>query len=147
MRHDAVFKPVGKLDLLRSELAKDVNTLAALRISILSAIHNAPLNDIAQVGKAAEDDCKVTATLGSRRFQQTIDVFKKTETRLFHLEEVVDVPPKNALLSLNAPRLVKRSCHRIVLAWEASDDHIDIRNNTLASLGLLENLIDIFINY
>ena len=62
------------------------------------------------------------------------------------LEEAIDIPPKNAFLALDAARLGERTCNRVVLAREATYDHIDRRNAPLSGFDLVHDSIDVLID-
>ena len=80
------------------------------------------------------------------RFEQAVDVFEEAELGFLHLEEVIDVPPEDTLLALDAVRLIERACNRVVLAREATDDHLHVGDFNFAGFSLLQDLIDIFVN-
>ncbi len=65
---------------------------------------------------------------------------KETEARLLHLEKVIDVPPQDTLLALDAVRLIERAWNRVVLAREAADDHLHVGDFNFAGFSLLQDL-------
>lgn len=146
LRHNAVMHAIGKINLAGVLLAEDVNALATLRKSVFRRVDYAPFDGVIEIGEATQDDGEVTAALRCGRLEQAVNILKKTEAGLFHLEEVVDVPPKDTLLALDAVRLIERTRNRVVLAREAADDHLYIGDFNLAGLSLLQNPIDIFID-
>ena len=146
LRHNAVMHVIGKINLAGVLLAEDVNALATLRKSVFRRVDYAPFDGVIEIGEATQDDGEVTAALRCGRLEQAVNILKKTEAGLFHLEEVVDVPPKDTLLALDAVRLIERTRNRVVLAREAADDHLYIGDFNLAGLSLLQNPIDIFID-
>ena len=80
------------------------------------------------------------------RLEQAVDVLKETELGLLHFEEVIDAPPKDTLLALDAVRLIERACNRVVLAREATDDHLHVGDFYFAGFSLIQDLIDIFVD-
>lgn len=144
--HDAVMHAVNKIDLAGVLLAEDINALAALRKTVFSRVDHAPFDRVTEVGEAAQDDGEVAAALRRGRLEQAIDVLKETEARFLHLEEVIDVPPKDTLLALNTVGLIKRASDGVILAGKATDDHLHVGDFNLASFSLLQNLIDIFVD-
>lgn len=144
--HDAVMHAVNKIDLAGVLLAEDINALAALRKTVFSRVDHAPFDRVIEVGEAAQDDGEVAAALRRGRLEQAIDVLKETEARFLHLEEVIDVPPKDTLLALNTVGLIKRASDGVILAGKATDDHLHVGDFNLASFSLLQNLIDIFVD-
>ena len=80
------------------------------------------------------------------RLEQAVDVLKETELGLLHFEEVIDVPPKDALLALDAVCLIERTRDRVVLAGETANNHLNIGDFDFFRLGLLQDLIDVFVD-
>lgn len=80
------------------------------------------------------------------RFEQAVDILKETELGLLHFEEVINVPPEDTLLAFDAVCLIERTRDRVVLAGKATDDHVDTGNFNLAGFGLLQDLIDVFVD-
>lgn len=146
LRHNAVVHAIDKIDPAGVLLAEDVNALATLGKTIFRRVDDAPFDGVIKVGEAAQDDGEVTTALRCRRLEQTVNILKEAEAGLLHLEEVIDVPPKDTLLALDAVRLIERTRNRVVLAREAADDHLYIGDFNLAGLSLLQNPIDIFID-
>ena len=146
LRHDAVVHAVNKIDLASVLLAEDINALTALGKTIFRGVDHAPFNGVIEVGEAAQNDGEVAAALRRGRLEETVDVLEETEARLLHLEEVIDVPPKDALLAFNAMRLIERASDGVILAREATDDHLHVRDFNLAGFCLLQNPIDIFVD-
>ena len=62
------------------------------------------------------------------------------------MQKSVDIPPEDALLTLNAASLREWFGNRIILARETTDDHIDIGNINIALFVSIEYLIDILVN-
>ena len=60
---------------------------------------------------------------------------------------MVDVPPQDALLTLDAAGLVEGTSHGVVLTRKAADDHIDVGNLGLPRLGLLQNPVDVLVHH
>lgn len=146
LRHNAVMHATGKINLAGVLLAEDVNALATLRKSVFRRVDYAPFDGVIEIGEATQDDGEVTTALRCGRLEQAVNILKETEARLLHLEEVVDVPPKDTLLALDAVRLIERTRNRVVLAREAADDHLYIGDFNLAGLSLLKYLVDIFVD-
>lgn len=147
LRHNAVIHAIGKIDLAGVLLAEDIDALAALGKPVFRRVDNAPFNGVIEIGEATQDNSEVATTLRCGRLEQTVNILKETEAGLLHLEEMIDVPPKDALLALDAVRLIERACNRVVLAREAAYDHLHVGDFNLAGLSLLQNLIDIFVDY
>ena len=89
---------------------------------------------------------KVATALRCRRFKQAVDVFEEAELGFLHLEEVIDVPPEDTLLAFDAVCLIEWTRDRVVLAGKTTDDHVDTGNFNLAGFGLLQDLIDVFVD-
>ena len=100
-------------------IREDERAAATLHESIVGGIDDAPLHAVAEVPERSEDDTEVTTTLFGRRLQQAIDILKQDERRLLGFERIVDLPPENALLALDA--LGSRRSDGIVLAGETTD--------------------------
>ena len=64
-----------------------------------------------------------------------------------NLEEAVDVPPKDALLALDAVCLVEGTRNGVVLAWKAADDHVDVGDLGLPRLSLVQYPVDVLIHH
>ncbi len=105
--HDAAAHALGKVGIAGILLAEDVDALAALREAVLGGVDHAPLDRVAEVGEAAQDDGEVAPALGRGGLEQAVDVLEKAEAGILHLEEVVDIPPQDALLALDAVGLVE----------------------------------------
>lgn len=146
LRHNAVIHAIGKIDLAGVLLAEDIDALAALGKPVFRRVDNAPFDGVFEIGEAAQDDGEIATALRCGRLEQTVNVLKETETRLLHLEEVIDIPPKDTLLALDAMCLIKRTCDRVILAREAANDHLHIRDFNLAGFSLFKHLIDVFVN-
>lgn len=146
LRHNAVMHAIGKIDLAGVLLAEDIHALATLGEPVFRRVDYAPFNGVIEIGEAAQDDGEVTTALRCGRLEQTVNILKETEAGFLHLQEVIDVPPKDALLALDAVRLIERTCNRVVLAREAADDHVNFGDYNLVGLSLLKYLIDIFID-
>lgn len=143
--HDAVVHTIDKINLAGVLLAEDVNTLATLGEAVFRGVDHAPFNGVIEVGKAAQDNGEIATALRCGRLEQAINILKEPETRLLHLEEVIDVPPKDTLLALDAMCLVERASDGIILAREATDDHLHVGDFNLACLSLLKHFIDVFV--
>lgn len=146
LRHNAVMHAVSKIDHAGVLLTEDVNALATLGETIFRRVDDAPFNGVIEVGEAAQDDGEIATALRRGRLEQAVNVLKETEARFFHLEEVIDVPPKDTLLALDAVRLIERACNRVVLAREAADDHLHVGDFNFAGFSLIQDLIDIFVD-
>lgn len=146
LRHNTVMHAVSKIDLTGVLLAEDVNALATLGKPVFRRVDDAPFDGVIEVGEATQDDGEVAPTLRCRRLEQTVNILKEAKAGLLHLEEVIDVPPKDALLALDAVRLIERTGDRVILAREAANDHLHIRDFNLACLSLLKHFIDVFVD-
>ena len=121
--------------MLGSLLSIDIYTLATLRESVSTAVYHTPLNRIAKLGQAGQNDGEVAAALTGRALKQAVDVFEQNIAWLIlKLKESVDVPPQNTLLAFNATRHRQGLCNRVVLAGEPTHDHIDIGDADSAGL-------------
>ena len=147
LRHNAVVHAINKVHLAGVFLAEDVNAFATLRETVFRGVDHAPFDGVIEVGEAAQDDGEIATALRRGRLEQAVNVLKETEARLLHLEKVIDVPPKNTLLALDAVRLIERASDGVILAREAANDHLDVRDFNFTGLSLLQDLIDIFIDY
>ena len=83
-------------------IREDERAAATLHESIVGGIDDAPLHTVAEVPERSEDDTEVTTALFGRRLQQAIDILKQDERRLLGFERIVNLPPENALLALDA---------------------------------------------
>ena len=146
LRHNAVMHAIGKIDLAGVLLAEDVNALATLGKPVFCRVDYAPFNGVIEIGEATQDDGEVATALRGGRLEQAVNILKETEAGLLHLEEVIDVPPQDTLLALDAVRLIERTCNRVVLARETTDDHLHVGDFNLAGLSLLKYLVDIFVD-
>lgn len=146
LRHYAVMHAISKINLAGVLLAEDVNALAALGETVFRRVDHAPFDGVIKISKATQNDGEVATALRRGRFEQAVNVLKETEARFFHLEEVIDVPPKDTLLALDAVRLIERACNRVVLAREATDDHLHVGDFNFAGFSLLQDLIDVFVD-
>lgn len=146
LRHDAVVHAVDKIDLAGVLLTEDINALATLGEAVFCRINHAPFDGVIEVGEAAQNDGEVATALRRGRLEQAVDVLEETEARLLHLEEVIDVPPKDTLLALDAMCLIKRASDRVILAREAADDHLHVRDFNLAGFSLLKDLINVLVD-
>ena len=146
LRHDAVVHAIDKINLAGVLLAEDVNALATLGETVFRGVDHAPFDGVIEIGEAAQDDGEIATALRCGRLEQAINILKEPEARLLHLEEVVDVPPKDTLLALDAMCLIKRTCDRVILAREAANDHLHIRDFNLTGFSLFKYLIDVFVN-
>ena len=61
-----------------------------------------PFDGISKSVQAGENDCEIASTLGTRRFEQTIDILKQHIFWMAHLEKCIDAPPQHAFLAFNA---------------------------------------------
>lgn len=145
-RHNAVMHAISKIDLAGVLLAEDINALAALGEPVFRRVDYAPFNGVIEIGEAAQDNGEVTTALRCGRLEQTVNILKEAEAGLLHLEEVIDVPPKDTLLALDAVCLIERTRNRVILAREATDDHLYVGDFNLAGLSLLQYLIDVFVD-
>lgn len=144
--HDAVVHAIDKINLAGVLLAEDVNALATLGETVFRGVDHAPFDGVIEVGKAAQDDGEIATALRCGRLEQAINILKEPEAGLLHLEEVIDVPPKDTFPALDAVCLIKRTCDGVILAREAANDHIDVGDFNLAGFSLLQDLIDIFVD-
>ena len=97
--------------------------------TVVRGVHNAPLDRVAQGGEAGKDDGEVPTALRRGAFKQAVDVFEQhVARRVLKAQEPVDVPPEHTLLANDAACLRQRLCHRVVLAGEAADHHVDVRD-------------------
>lgn len=146
LRHNAVVHAIGKLDLAGVLLAEDINALAALGKPVFRGVDYTPFDGVIEIGEAAQDDGEVATALRCGRLEQAVNILKETEAGLLHLQEVIDVPPKDTLLALDTVCLIERACNRVILARETTDDHLHVGDYNLAGLSLLQYLIDIFVD-
>ncbi len=146
LRHNAVVHAINKVHLAGVFLAEDVNAFATLRETVFRGVDHAPFDGVIEVGEAAQDDGEVATALRCGRLEQTVNILKEPEAGLLHLEEVIDVPPKDTLLAFDAMCLIERTCDGVILAREAADDHLHIRDFNLAGFSLFKHLIDVFVN-
>ena len=146
LRHDAVVHAINKVHLAGVFLAEDVNALATLGETVFRGVDHAPFDGVIEVGKAAQDDGEIATALRRGRLEQAVNILKEPEAGLLHLEEVIDVPPKDTFLTLDAVCLIKRTCDGVILAREAANDHLHIRDFNLAGLSLLKHFIDVFVD-
>ena len=63
-----------------------------------------------------------------------------------HFKNGVDAPPKHAFFTFNARCKTCGLRDRIILAGEASNEHVEFRQFTFAIFDLLDNDCDIFID-
>ena len=100
-------------------ICEDERAAAALHETVVGRIDDAPFDTVAEVPEGREDDAEVAPTLLGRRLQQAIDILKEDERRVLGFERVVNLPPENALLALDA--LSTSRSDRIVLTGETAD--------------------------
>src|SRR6187401_468986 len=77
------------------------------------------------------------------RFQEPVDVLKEEEWWFPKLEESVDLPPKHPLLPDDAGSLIEGFCDGIVLAREATDKEVKLRQISMPALNFVEDLLDV----
>ena len=146
--HHTIGQALFEVPILIRSLGKNVYTAPLLREAVIRTVDNSPFDRVAERCKAGQNDCEIAATLANGALQQTVDILKQNETwPILKLKEPVDIPPENTLLTLDSTRLGKRLCHRIVLAREASDNHIDIGNVNLARLIFIKHEMNVFIHH
>ena len=144
-RHEPARDLASEVPFLARKSSKNIGALAALRKTVLRTVYHTPLNGVAQVIEAGEDDCEVTPTLRRRALEQAINVLEQHVSRSLELKEPVDVPPEHALLALDTARLGKRLGDGVVLAGKASHHHVDVGNLNLPALELVENNVNILV--
>ena len=59
---------------------------------------------------------------------------------------MIDVPPEDTFLALDAVCLIEGTRDRVVLAREATNDHLHVGDFNFAGFSLLQDLIDIFVD-
>jgi len=145
--HDARRQPPFEVPSALRLLGVDVDALPPLGKAVLRAVHHAPLDRVAEGSEAREDDREVAAALGDGALEQPVDVLQQDIAGCpLEAEEAVDVPPQDALLALDATRHREGFGHRVVLAWESADDHVDVWNLALSGLELVEHPVDVLVD-
>lgn len=109
----------------------DEDTAPPLRVAVIGGIDHPPLDRIAQLLKAGEDDGEVPPLATRRAGNQPVHVLQH---HVLHrpscadpeFEQTVDAPPQHALLACEPLRAGQGLGHRIVLARKASDQHLGV---------------------
>ena len=81
-----------------------------------------------------------------RRLEQSIDVLQKDQRRAAHLDQPVDLPPEDALLTLDAVSLMEELGDGVVLTGEAADQQVVVGKGPLAALDGIEYGCDVLIH-
>lgn len=127
-------------------LGVDVHAAAALRHAIVGSVDHSPLDRVAQTVQARENDREIAATLGGGGLKQTVDVLKKNAFRVPHLQNRIDAPPENALLAIDAGSHARRFRDGVVLAGEATHEHVEFGKFSFAVPDLVYDDGDILVH-
>lgn len=81
---------VLEVPLTRTALGVDEDTLTPLGKAVLRAVDHAPLDRVAEVCKARQDDGEVAPTLARRTLGEPVHVLVEAVLWMLELEEPVD---------------------------------------------------------
>jgi len=136
-----------RFDSLEHPMGNDEHPASSLWEAVMSCVHDAPLDEIPEIGETREDDREVATSLCRRRLQEPIDVLEEDESRPLLLEDPIDRPPEDALLALDPVRLVQRLRDRVVLTREAADQQVVIRDLlAFAGCDLIQDDVDVLVD-
>ena len=88
-------------------MGDDEYTASLLGEAVFGGVHDAPLDGVAQVGEARQDDREIAASLRNRRLQKPVDVLEDDPLRAAIFDDRVDRPPQDALLPFDPVGLIQ----------------------------------------
>ena len=105
---------------------EDEDAAPSLGVAVVGGVDHTPFYTVPFIIEAAQDDAEITATLPGGGFQQSVHVLQQDEPGMAQLDDLIDGPPQNALLTLDA--LGAGMGHGVILAGETAYQKIVLRH-------------------
>jgi len=134
----ALAQPLGLALQALAELRTAVvglnkNPAALLRMAVVGCVDHPPLDGVAELLEARQNDGEVAAFAGRRAGQQPVDVLQhqvqqRTPSAQAGLQQAVDAPPQNPFLAGQSLGAAQRLSNRVVLTGETAHQHLGVQS-------------------
>lgn len=134
----ALAQPLGLAQQAPAELRTAVvglnkNPAALLRMAVVGRVDHPPLDGIAKLLEARQNDGEVAAFADRGAGQQPVDVLQhqvqqRTPDAQAGLQQAVDAPPEHAFLAGQPLRAAQRLSNRVVLTGETAHQHLGVQS-------------------
>lgn len=123
-------------------IGDDESPPPALCLSVVGSVDNTPLDRIAFLIEAPENDREITPALLCRGAYQPVHIFKYHIARTFFSQDIVYLPPEDTFLALDACGVLLH--YRIMLTEKSANEKVMVGDIFLCDSYILADMVRAF---